>query len=285
MSSTDDVPTPIVLGVFGILGFAALAVLSLPSPNLTSTAAGPTAGTSACPAGSARTPRQDGVVVRTEPGTSAPLLLNSKASAMLGRDHYHQVDTSTSVSVLSCSGDWVEIAVTEPDWLRHVTGWVPMDAVFRTSELSAAAQNNQSPFGTFNAEAARATAALSCHSPKITPAQFGDGALYGCIQGTAETAKYWINEDGANPGQVENVKVMWNNWTDDRGWGVHADRAEAEQMVRATAKLYAPELEEQLVAAYFDRSAKSWATKDFEIDYRWTAGPAIDEHLLTIRSN
>jgi hypothetical protein len=63
----------------------------------------------------------------------------------------------------------------------------------------------------FQAEADRATKALSCPRPKITPASSGLDALYGCIVGTAQTVKFFINE-AEGTGQVKNVTLIWNDW-------------------------------------------------------------------------
>jgi len=135
----------------------------------------------------------------------------------------------------------------------------------------------------FDNEAARVTTALRCPTPKFTGPQFSfAGTLYGCIMGGAETAKFWINEDPRFPGTVKNVKVMWNNWKRDFGYGLHSDKPEADRMVEVMSELYAPELKDDLLRAFRGSGARSFETAQMKIKYEWTPGPGIDEHLLVL---
>jgi len=135
----------------------------------------------------------------------------------------------------------------------------------------------------FDKEADRVTAALRCPKPKFTGPQFtAGGTLYGCIMGAEQTAKFWINEDPKYPGTVENLKVMWNDWKRDLGYGLHSDRAEADQMVEVLAELYAPELKDDLLGTFQGSAPRSFETMQVKIEYQWTPGPGIDEHLLIL---
>jgi hypothetical protein len=120
----------------------------------------------------------------------------------------------------------------------------------------------------FDAESRKVTRALGCRDAKITPPLFaGDSRLYGCIMGAADTAKYF---------------TMWNNWRRDLGYGAHADRREAIQMVRTFAQLYATSIEDELVSVFQGTEARSYVTGQYRISYRWDRGPGIDEHLLIL---
>lgn len=123
-----------------------------------------------------------------------------------------------------------------------------------------------------------------CPSGRVTPAQYGMGRLYGCISGQEETAKLFINEDPARPGRVLNVKMMWNEWKahmPDAG----ADQREASRMARTVMKRYAPQLEEDVLYAYWGKEAKSFAGNGLRFNYTWTPGPGIVEHLLVVSSD
>lgn len=133
----------------------------------------------------------------------------------------------------------------------------------------------------FRSEGRRAMEKIACISPKITPAGFGEGALYGCIQGTAQTAKLFINEE-PETGAVKNIKVMWNDWFQDVGYGVHPDASEAHLMVKALASLYVPDLERKLVAAFFADINAAFESEDFTVVYTYRRGPKIDERLLVL---
>lgn len=135
----------------------------------------------------------------------------------------------------------------------------------------------------FQSEADRATKALSCPRPKISPANsgLGLGALYGCIVGTAETVKFFINE-AEGTGQVENAKLMWNDWFIDVGYGIHADKKEAQVFVKAFAKLYAPNMDKKLTSIFFSNSNMTVEVGDYQIVYTYSRGPKIDERLFVL---
>ena len=144
--------------------------------------------------------------------------------------------------------------------------------------------STQSVFGgllSFQEEADRATKELNCSKAKITPASSGLGAFYACIGGAAETVKFFINE-AADDHKVKNVKLMWNDWSVDIGYGKHADKKVAEEYVNVFANLYAPKMKKKLTSIFFTNSDMSIEVGDYQISYTYTRGPKIDERLLTL---
>jgi hypothetical protein len=142
----------------------------------------------------------------------------------------------------------------------------------------------QGTFGgtlSFQAEANRVTKALSCPRPKITSASPGFGALYGCIVGKAETVKFFINE-AEGTSQVKNAKLMWNDWFVDIGYGIHADKKEAQAFVKTFAKLYAPDMEKKLTSIFFSNTNTTMEVGDYQIVYTYSRGPQIDERLFVL---
>jgi len=68
--------------------------------------------------------------LRSGPGNEYERKINQKASDRLGELHYLSVDTSVTVKILQTQGDWAEIQVTQPDFLRDShRGWVPRDVI------------------------------------------------------------------------------------------------------------------------------------------------------------
>lgn len=123
---------------------------------------------------------------------------------------------------------------------------------------------------------------LNCDQEKVTPASFGYGALYGCISGGAETAKVFINEEAAT-GKVENIKVMWNDWFKDVGFGLHPDKKEAQKYLEVVSSLFTPSISKDLNESFFNTSKnKSFQTDKFNVKYTYNKGPAIAERLITI---
>jgi hypothetical protein len=136
-------------------------------------------------------------------------------------------------------------------------------------------------FHSFSTESSTATKALNCRNSKVTPASYGMGALYGCIQGKAETVKWFINE-APNTGRVENVKLMWNDWFKDIGYGLHADKQEAEKALKALIKMYAPQKAKEVQQAFWGSSNKAIESDGFVLKYTYSRGPAIDERLIVV---
>lgn len=63
--------------------------------------------------------------IHVDASPSSPLLRNEKASEILGRDYFHQIDNSTTVRRLCVQENWTEVQIQTPEWLTHVEGWVP----------------------------------------------------------------------------------------------------------------------------------------------------------------
>ncbi len=120
-----------------------------------------------------------------------------------------------------------------------------------------------------------------CRGASMTSAQFGHGALFGCIEGAAETAKLFVNEEPGS-GSVQNVKVMWNDWFKDLGYGLHADREEANRLLTVVVTRYAPQRLQEVQAAYFGGKELELIEGLWVLTVTHQRGPAIEEHLLTI---
>ncbi|WP_176428654.1 hypothetical protein [Vibrio sp. V09_P4A23P171] len=138
-------------------------------------------------------------------------------------------------------------------------------------------------FDTFALESKLATKALDCREPKITPASGSWGALYGCIQGRAETVKWFINEK-AGTGKVANVKLMWNDWSKDVGYGIHADKREAQKALNTLISIYAPMESQLLDDTFWGKTNKTIESNNFTFDYSYTSAPTIDERLIVVKA-
>lgn len=136
-------------------------------------------------------------------------------------------------------------------------------------------------FESFSAESIKATKMLRCVDSETTPASNGLGALYGCIQGDAKTVKWFINEI-SNTNRVKNIKFMWNDWSKDRGYGIHADKNKAQEALKILIKLYAPQKGKEIENAFWGNTEKTIETKKFTLKYTYYNGPAIDERLILV---
>lgn len=136
-------------------------------------------------------------------------------------------------------------------------------------------------FGSLSTETDRFMATFPCPDADTVPSEYGLGALFGCIAGDAQTAKYFINA-APHSERVANTKVMWNDWYVDAGYGLHADKAEAEEMVRAAARLYAPAVEEKLIEIFRSAKDQTINANGFAFAYAYHRGPKIDGRTITI---
>lgn len=73
---------------------------------------------------------------RTTPSKNGDRIKNQKASSIIGKTMYHQIDSSTTVKHLCAEGDWSEVQIVTPEWLTFVRGWVP-NSVLRGIERTA----------------------------------------------------------------------------------------------------------------------------------------------------
>ena len=133
----------------------------------------------------------------------------------------------------------------------------------------------------FLKETDKAKKELKCATEKTTSEE-GLGKLYSCISGSAQTVKWFVNEKKGT-GEIENIKLMWNDWTSDIGHGLHADKSQAKEFLNSFIKLYAPSIKSELTKAFFGTENKKFDLPDVIIEYKYSKGPKIDEHLLVLK--
>ncbi|MHC2021475.1 hypothetical protein [Methylobacterium sp. CM6247] len=63
--------------------------------------------------------------LRSKPDQNAGRILNSKATNILKKDHFHGIDISTTVKELCKTEEWSQVQIVTPDWLSEVVGWAP----------------------------------------------------------------------------------------------------------------------------------------------------------------
>ncbi|WP_273793487.1 hypothetical protein [Brucella anthropi] len=151
----------------------------------------------------------------------------------------------------------------------------PAAAEVKTAPSGAAALS----FESFEKESVAVGDLIKCPKERMTKTP-GFPDLWGCIWPGAEVVKVFINEDGS--GGVKNVKVMWNDWTRDVGYGVHTDAEMARAWLAALATRYAPEAVEDVLLTFDSASNKTIESDTHRLVYTYEKGPAIDERLFTI---
>ena len=137
-------------------------------------------------------------------------------------------------------------------------------------------------FNDFQDEAAAMTDLIKCPVPKITRID-GLPDLYGCIFPGAEVMKVFINASDDNQG-TRNIKIMWNDWTKDVGYGIHSDKHIAEAWTAAVATKFAPEQVQEVLQAFHGNNDATIENERYVLKYTYSVGPAIDERLIVITS-
>jgi hypothetical protein len=136
-------------------------------------------------------------------------------------------------------------------------------------------------FKSFTEENERIKAKAICNDVGVSPHFGASGKLFGCITGKAMTVKLFVNET-KDKNRVEHIKLMWNDWFIDSGHGLHADKSEAEQLVKVVADLYAPTQKARLMKVFFASNNEIWIGGLFKFAFTISRGTKIDERLLTI---
>lgn len=134
-------------------------------------------------------------------------------------------------------------------------------------------------FDSFQGESAKISNEIGCRTGKVSK-ETGLPDLWSCILPGAEVLKVFINEDGS--GGVKNVKIMWNDWTRDTGYGLHTDREVAMAWVSALSTIYAPESVDKVMDAFSGSRDIKIDGNGYSLSYTYFRGPAIDERLITI---
>ncbi len=128
-------------------------------------------------------------------------------------------------------------------------------------------------------EARNVATLIKCPSPRLQ-IDAGQPPLWSCLLPPNEVAKVFINGDKGKG--VESVKIMWNDWTKDIGYGVHTDRQLAEAWVTALATRYAPEMVPDVLEAFRGVQPVLIRGSAFDLRYTYGKGPAMAERLITI---
>ena len=156
-------------------------------------------------------------------------------------------------------------------------------SLFVVLGIASVASGSELQLRSFSAEVARAKSAFHCTESVVSPALKADGlgAMYRCIGGKAQTVKLFINEH-VSTGNVESIKLIWNDWTRDTGYGTHSDKKEAQSFVTAFAKLYTGNRDKELNTIFFNNNNKTIPSQKSEIRYTYQHGAQIDERMLVL---
>jgi hypothetical protein len=137
-------------------------------------------------------------------------------------------------------------------------------------------------FGTIASESRRLARTLPCQGHLSVVQGMPD--FWGCMTGPAQTVKVSVNESEIHKGQTESIHMMWNDWTKDIGFGLHADQSLALKWTTAVVRIYAPNQVGAVVAAFKGKANQKFVTPDYLLTYTYEQGPGIGTHLVVITS-
>lgn len=134
----------------------------------------------------------------------------------------------------------------------------------------------------FEEEAKRLAAAAGCHEGSVAQPIGRFGRVYSCILGDGQTVKLFVNE-AAGTGRPADVVLIWNDWTKDAGFGLHADADLAFQSLAAIGTLYAPAYKPLLLDAFTDAVDRVVEAGDYRIEFTVHRGPEIMERVVRVK--
>ena len=140
----------------------------------------------------------------------------------------------------------------------------------------------ENSFVSFTKERMKVSAYLGCTNPRINEGSKDYGALYSCIGGKAETVKFFVNERPNSGGKVKNVKFLWNDYTKDLGYGLHADAAVAKRWAMHLADMYAPDKSKDVLRAFAGKKNEIIESATHVLAYTYHRGPAADERMYVV---
>ena len=153
---------------------------------------------------------------------------------------------------------------------------------YATTNKTENTNTKKTTFYSFYKEYKLVSSEINCPDPKIRKSTgTWEGDLFFCVSGKAKSVKLYINEKPSG-NEVKNIKLMWNDWTKNVEYGVHADKEQAVTWVTKIANLYAPKRANEVKEMFFNRTDKTIRSNNYQLKYTHYVGPAINEHLLVI---
>ena len=137
-------------------------------------------------------------------------------------------------------------------------------------------------FESFDVETKKVTQNIGCIKPKFNSASPGWGKLYSCIGGKEEAVKFFINKESEITNKVRNVKFLWNDYTKNTGYGIHADATIANAWAASVATMYAPLKVEKVLKVFKSKKNTIIESENYILKYSYSVGPAIDERMFVI---
>lgn len=142
---------------------------------------------------------------------------------------------------------------------------------------------NAIAFQNFYEEADKISINIGCLNPVYIGGSGSRPMLYKCEGGKAGVVSVYINSE-ADRQSVKNIKFIWNDWTKDAGYGLHADASIATAWAAALANIYAPLQVEEVLNAFASKKTRIISNGEFELEYTYRQGPAMDERMIVITS-
>jgi len=166
--------------------------------------------------------------------------------------------------------------------------WIPTAHVVAAAKaqglLSSAPSENPVPTTfplPFEQETKRLADAVGCTHGTVAPPADGLGRVYSCVPGNAQTVKLFVNE-AAQTGRPSDVVLIWNDWTKNGGFGLHADANLAFRALAALGTLYAPAHKALLLDAFTGEVSRTVEAGDYRIEFTVHHGHEITERAVRV---
>lgn len=154
------------------------------------------------------------------------------------------------------------------------------DQIDKTDAAAQAADIDRSAGENFGVAVDRINSALGCADTKGIAGLGTLGDLFICQ--TNEEVAVYVNQD-LEDNTVASIKFIWNDYTQDVGYGTHVGAAKAEKFAAELGNLYALEEPDQLVDAIRGENNVQLESRTHIFTYTYRRGPSIDERMVVIK--
>ena len=186
-----------------------------------------------------------------------------------------------SLTLLACSPGSSSPDTTEPSEVQPASVSEPAQP-FPAPEAEAystAPESPSQPAENYGHAVDKINSALNCIKPKGVSGLGTAGDLFVCKVGDEVTL--YVNQNLGN-NTVKSIKLIWNDYTRDVGYGVHAGAAAAKNAATKLGDMYGLTEPGQLAVLLSSADSGELKSETHAFSYTYRQGPSIDERMLMI---
>ena len=189
-----------------------------------------------------------------------------------------------SLTLLACSPGSSSPGTTQPSDAQPASAPEPAQpspapAADATPGNSTTPESPSQPAENYGHAVDQINSTLNCIKPKGVSGLGTAGDLFVCKVG--EEVTLYVNQNLDN-NTVKSIKLIWNDYTRDVGYGVHAGTAAAKNAATKLGRMYGLAEPEQLAILMSSEDGAELKSETHAFAYTYRQGPSIDERMILI---